>query len=123
MLLELILLGLVAYLLLAWHRKEVEKGGEGLGAAGPILEELENVVLKIIDIFKKQANSTATSKRGSAKNTTPMFAEEASTQKSSPRLAQIEKFESVRQPREKSRSKHHSRHRSKMDSALKAAQK
>lgn len=119
MLLELILLGLVAYLLLAWHRKEIEKGGEGLGAAGPILEELEGVVLKIVDIFKKQANGT--SKRGS---TTPLFADEASTQKTtSPRIAQVEKFESVRQPREKSRSKHHTRHRSKMDSALKAAQK
>ncbi|CAP35823.1 Protein CBG18350 [Caenorhabditis briggsae] len=121
MLLELILLGLVAYLLLAWHRKEVEKGGEGLGAAGPILEELEGVVFKIIDIFKKQANST--SKRGSAINP-PMLADEAPTQKTnSPRIAQVEKFESVRQPREKSRSKHHTRHRSKMDSALKAAQK
>lgn len=122
MLLELILLGLVAYLLLAWHRKEVEKGGEGLGAAGPILEELENVVFKIIDIFKKQANSNSTSKRGTAANPR-MFTDEAPTQKSSPRIAKIEKFESVRQPQEKSRSKHHSRHRSKMDSALKAAQK
>lgn len=120
MLLELILLGLVAYLLLAWHRKEVEKGGEGLGAAGPILEELEGVVFKIIDIFKKQANGT--SKRGSAINT-PMFDEAATQKTTSPRIAQVEKFESVRQPRDKSRSKHHTRHRSKMDSALKAAQK
>lgn len=74
MLLELILLGLVAYLLLTWHRKEVQKvsdswclaswtallqGNEGLGAAGPILEELEGIVLKIIDIFKKQANNVS----------------------------------------------------------------
>ncbi|EGT34756.1 hypothetical protein CAEBREN_00730 [Caenorhabditis brenneri] len=123
MLLELILLGLVAYLLLAWHRKEIEKGGEGLGAAGPILEELESIVLKIVDIFKKQAN--ATSKKGSVRTASnpAMFTEEAATQKSSPRIAQVEKFESVRQPREKSRSKHHTRHRSKMDSALKAAQR
>lgn len=120
MLLELILLGLVGYLLLAWHRKEIEKGGEGLGAAGPILEELENFVYKIAEIFKRQANST--SKRGSV-SMPAMFSDEATTQKPSPQIAQIEKFESVRQPKEKSRSKHHTRHRSKMDSALKAAQR
>ncbi|CAI2348307.1 unnamed protein product [Caenorhabditis sp. 36 PRJEB53466] len=120
MLLELVLLGLIAYLLLAWHRKEVAKGGEGLGAAGPILEELESVVYKIIDIFKKQANSK---KALTSQSNPDVSADEAPTQKNSPRVAQVEKFESVRQQREKSRSKHHSRHRSKMDSALKAAQK
>uniref|UniRef100_A0A1I7TM98 Secreted protein n=1 Tax=Caenorhabditis tropicalis TaxID=1561998 RepID=A0A1I7TM98_9PELO len=116
MLLELILLGLVVYLLLAWHRKEVEKGGEGLGAAGPILEELENFCIKIVDIFKNKAN-TSTSKRGTLSGRANVPDENPS-----PQLAPAEKFESVRQPKEKSRSKHHSRHRSKLDSALKASQ-
>ncbi|CAA21020.1 uncharacterized protein CELE_Y39A1A.24 [Caenorhabditis elegans] len=123
MLLELALLGLVAYLLLTWHRKEVEKGGEGLGAAGPILEEMEALVLKIASIFKKQAagNTVSASKRGSTQSPVIRTAE-ASTQRASPAIAQVEKFESVRQPREpRSRSKHHAKHRSKMDSALKAA--